>query len=56
MKSNFWFSKRVLVTGGDGFLAANMIKNLLKKGSFVMMQWYKKHSSHLSKIAESYLG
>lgn len=33
---NFWFGKRVLVTGGDGFLAAHLIKELLSKKAVVV--------------------
>lgn len=33
---NFWFGKRVLVTGGDGFVAAHLIKELLGKGAVVV--------------------
>lgn len=32
-EKNFWFGKRVLVTGGDGFAAAHLIKALLEKGA-----------------------
>lgn len=33
--THFWFGKRVLVTGGDGFLAAHLIKRLLALGACV---------------------
>ena len=33
---NFWFGKRVLVTGGDGFIAAHLIKELLLKKAVVV--------------------
>ncbi len=32
---NFWFGKRVLVTGGDGFLATHLTKALLRDGAVV---------------------
>ena len=35
--SNFWFGKRVLVTGGDGFLAANLVRALLAEGAMVVI-------------------
>ncbi|TAL49394.1 NAD-dependent epimerase/dehydratase family protein [Patescibacteria group bacterium] len=33
---NFWFGKRVLVTGGDGFTASHLIKELLEKQAVVV--------------------
>ena len=33
---SFWFGKRVLVTGGDGFAAAHLIKELLSKKAVVV--------------------
>ena len=36
MEKDFWFGKRVLVTGADGFVAASLIKILLEKGAFVV--------------------
>ncbi len=33
---DFWFGKRVLVTGGDGFAAAHLIKALLAKDAVVV--------------------
>ncbi|HXK38348.1 MAG TPA: NAD-dependent epimerase/dehydratase family protein [Candidatus Paceibacterota bacterium] len=33
---NFWYGKRVLVTGADGFVAANLIKKLLGLGAVVV--------------------
>jgi len=35
-EKNFWFGKRVLVTGGDGFVASNLIKELLEKQAVVI--------------------
>ncbi len=35
-KKNFWFGKRVLVTGGDGFAAAHLIKALLELDAVVV--------------------
>jgi CDP-glucose 4,6-dehydratase len=32
---NFWYGKRVLVTGGDGFLASHLIKQLIASGACV---------------------
>lgn len=34
-KKQFWFGKRVLVTGGDGFLASHLIKQLIAFGACV---------------------
>jgi len=34
--NGFWFGKRVLVTGGDGFVASHLIKNLLAQGAVVV--------------------
>ncbi|HZS43083.1 MAG TPA: NAD-dependent epimerase/dehydratase family protein [Candidatus Paceibacterota bacterium] len=33
---DFWFGKRVLVTGGEGFAASHLIKELLKKEAVVV--------------------
>lgn len=35
--ANFWFGKRALVTGGDGFVASHLIKTLLSKGAIVVV-------------------
>lgn len=35
MTKDFWFGKRVLVTGGDGFVASNLVESLLDKGANV---------------------
>ena len=35
-EKNFWFGKRVLVTGGDGFVASHLVKYLLSKGAVVV--------------------
>jgi CDP-glucose 4,6-dehydratase len=35
MSQNFWFGKRVLVTGGDGFLASHLVKQLIDLGACV---------------------
>lgn len=34
-EQNFWYGKRVLVTGGDGFLASHLIKKLVVLGACV---------------------
>lgn len=33
---NFWYGKRVLITGGDGFVASHLISRLLKLGAVVV--------------------
>jgi CDP-glucose 4,6-dehydratase len=33
--NNFWYGKRVLVTGGDGFVAANLAETLIQRGALV---------------------
>lgn len=33
--TEFWFGKRVLITGGDGFVAANLADALMRKGAVV---------------------
>ncbi len=33
----FWFGKRVLITGGDGFVAANMAVELLRRNANVTL-------------------
>ncbi|MDO8638249.1 MAG: NAD-dependent epimerase/dehydratase family protein [Candidatus Daviesbacteria bacterium] len=35
MKSNFWFKKRVLVTGGAGFIGSHVTEKLVKNGALV---------------------
>src|SRR2546426_9543872 len=30
---NFWFGKRVLITGGDGFVAANLANALIERSA-----------------------
>ena len=35
MNDNFWFGKRALVTGGDGFVASHLTKALIMKGALV---------------------
>lgn len=34
--NNYWFGKRVLVTGGDGFVASHLILRLMKLGAVVV--------------------
>jgi len=34
---NFWFGKRVLVTGGDGFVAAHLTRELIKQGAVTVI-------------------
>ncbi len=48
---NFWFGKRVLITGGDGFVASHLIKSLINKGAVVVATvLYKKPISTLEII------
>ena len=48
---NFWFGKRVLVTGGDGFVASHLIKSLIDNGAVVVANvLYKKPVSTLEII------
>ena len=35
MEKNFWYGKRVLVTGGEGFLASHLVKQLISFGACV---------------------
>lgn len=35
MVNDFWYGKRVLITGGDGFVAANLADALLQRGAVV---------------------
>ncbi len=34
-ENKFWFGKRVLITGGDGFVASHLTKRLLSLGAYV---------------------
>jgi len=48
---NFWFGKRVLITGGDGFVASHLIKSLIDNGAVVVATvLYKKPISTLEII------
>ena len=33
--NDFWYGKRVLVTGGDGFVASNLAETLIRRGALV---------------------
>lgn len=35
MKKSFWYGKQVLVTGGNGFVASHLIKQLIERGAHV---------------------
>lgn len=35
-ENNFWYGKRVLITGGDGFVASHLILRLIKLGAVVI--------------------
>ncbi len=37
MDSTFWHGKRVLVTGGNGFVATHIVKALLRQGAYVVV-------------------
>jgi CDP-glucose 4,6-dehydratase len=45
-KNNFWFGKRVLITGGDGFVASHLIKKLLGFGAYVVITVRHKRPVH----------
>lgn len=52
--NNFWFGKRVLVTGGDGFVATHLIYELLKKGAYVIATMrHKRPLSNLEILKKS---
>lgn len=36
MERDFWYGKRVLITGGNGFLASNLATTLLLRGAYVV--------------------
>lgn len=46
LKERFWFGKRVLVTGGDGFVAAHLVKTLLSMGAVVVITIRHKRPIH----------
>lgn len=43
---SFWFGKRVLVTGGDGFLASHLTKALMDNGAVVVITVRHKRPIH----------
>lgn len=43
---HFWFGKRVLVTGGDGFVASHLVKILLSRGAIVVVTIRHKRPIH----------
>lgn len=48
----FWFGKRVLVTGGDGFLASHLVKALMRDGAVVTITVRHKRPFSMFKLLE----
>ena len=46
MKKNFWYKKKILITGIDGFVGSNIAKRLVNLGANVFGIVQKKIKNH----------
>lgn len=53
-ENSFWFGKRVLVTGGDGFLASHLVKALLRDGAVVTITVRHKRPFSTSELLKDF--
>ncbi len=53
---HFWYGKRVLVTGGDGFLASHLIKQLISFGACVTTTVRHSRPLNTLHLIQEYLG
>lgn len=48
--TSFWYGKRVLITGGDGFVASNLTDSLIRKGAVVTVSVRHKRAIPTSEL------
>lgn len=52
--TSFWDNKRVLVTGGTGFIGSHVVERLLDRGAIVRVLTHSGESSHLGHVRDQY--